>query len=83
MSQEITPRVIKVMATILHRDPASITPESTFEQLGLDSLDGIHVAFGLESEFDVDIPDEELPKLKSVGDIVKGIQELLARKGAA
>jgi len=71
------------MATILHRDPASIRPDSTFEELGLDSLDGIHVAFGLESEFDVDIPDEELPKLKSVADIVKGIDELLARKGAA
>ena len=71
------------MATILHRDPAGIRPDSTFEELGLDSLDGIHVAFGLESEFDVDIPDEELPKLKSVADIVKGIEELLARKGAA
>ena len=83
MPQEITERVIKVMATILHRDAATITAESTFEQLGLDSLDGIHVAFGLESEFDVDIPDEELPKLKSVADIVKGLEELLARKGAA
>ena len=83
MCEEITDRVIKVMATILHRDLASIRPESTFEELGLDSLDGIHVAFGLESEFDVDIPDEELPKLKSVADIVKGIDELLARKGAA
>lgn len=83
MCEEITDRVIKVMATILHRDPASIRPDSTFEELGLDSLDGIHVAFGLESEFDVDIPDEELPKLKSVADIVKGIDELLARKGAA
>jgi acyl carrier protein len=83
MSQETTDRVIKVMATILHRDAATITPESTFEQLGLDSLDGIHIAFGLESEFDVDIPDEELPKLKSVADIVNGIDMLVAQKGAA
>jgi len=80
---EISARVIAVIAKTQHLDPASIQPESTFEGLGLDSLDGINIAFGLESEFDVNIPDDALPKLRSVADITDGIARLLEAKEAS
>ena len=59
-----------------------VTPTSTFEELAIDSLDGINIAFALESEFNVDIPDDSLPKLRSVADIVAGISGLVAAKAA-
>jgi len=80
---DTTERVINLIAKTQHLDVAKIKPESTFEELGLDSLDGIQIAFALENEFDVNIPDDALPSLKSIGDIVKGIEQLQAAKSAA
>ncbi|MGO9241368.1 MAG: acyl carrier protein [Bryobacteraceae bacterium] len=57
-----------------------VQPSSTFDELAIDSLDGINIAFALESEFDVDIPDDSLPRMRSVADIVAGIGSLLAVK---
>ena len=82
MSSEITPRVISVIAKVKHLDRATVRPESTFQELGIDSLDGLEIAFGLENEFDVDIPDESLPGLKRVSDIAAALDQLLAQKGA-
>ncbi len=82
MSPEITQRVISVIAKTQHLERDKITPESTFQDLGIDSLDGINIAFGLENEFDINIPDDALPQLKSIGDIVGGVEKLLAEKGA-
>jgi acyl carrier protein len=83
MPESVTDRVIAVIAKTMHMESGRITPVSTFEDLGIDSLDGINIAFGLENEFDVSIPDDALPKLRSVSDISLGIEHLLARKSGA
>jgi len=57
-----------------------VQPASTFDELAIDSLDGINIAFALETEFDVDIPDDSLPRMRSVADIVAGIGGLVAAK---
>lgn len=80
MPDDTTQRVIAVIAKSQHMDPAAIQPTSTFVELGIDSLDGINIAFGLENEFGVDIPDDALPELKSVADAVAGIDRLLAAR---
>lgn len=49
---------------------ASIT-----EDLGADSLDVVDLVMSLEEEFDVEIPDEQVENIKTVGDIVKFIEE--------
>ena len=49
---------------------ASIT-----EDLGADSLDVVDLVMSLEEEFDVEIPDEQVENVKTVGDIVKFIEE--------
>ena len=82
MPAETVKRVIQVIASTQHMDPNLIGPDSTFEELGLDSLDGINIAFGLENEFGVDIPDDALPQLRRVSDIAAGMERLLSARGA-
>lgn len=54
-----------------------ITSETVLlEDLDADSLDLIDLAMSLEDEFEVEVPDEELENFKTVGDIVKYIEEL-------
>lgn len=47
-----------------------ITPESTLiDDLGADSLDIAEIVIALENEFSVDVPDEDVEKMTTVGDI--------------
>jgi acyl carrier protein len=78
MSDELTQRVISVIAKTQRIPPEKISPESTFEELGLDSLDSVNILFALEEEFNVNIPDEDSRGIRSIGDVVSGIEKLLA-----
>ena len=83
MSPEFVARVTGVIAKTQHLPPDSVTIDSTFEELKIDSLDGINLLFALESEFDVDIPDDAAKQIRSVREMVDGIEKLLAAKEAA
>jgi acyl carrier protein len=83
MTDEIAERVIDVIAKNQHIEPAIIQPESTFKELGIDSLDGLQILFGLEEEFGVDIPDDAGKQFDSVGKVTQGIRLLLERKASA
>jgi acyl carrier protein len=80
MSTDITYRVRKVIADTQHIPLETVKDDSTFEELTIDSLDGINIVFGLENEFDVSVPDESLKQIRSVPDVVEGITRLLAEK---
>lgn len=83
MPETTTERVIRVIAASQHYDAAktaTITATSTFEELGIDSLDGIQIVFALEMEFDVSIPDDAAKSIRGIADIVEGIEKLLAEK---
>ena len=75
-------RVVAVIAKTQRLLPDAVTPDSTFAELKIDSLDGINIVFALESEFDVSIPDEAARKIASVRQAIDGITELLAQKAA-
>jgi len=77
---DLASRVIAVIAKAQRIPAESITLDSTFEQLKIDSLDGINIVFAIESEFGVDIPDESAQNLRSVRETVDGVAELLKRK---
>lgn len=77
MSSELVPRIISVIASTQHIPADTISADSTFEQLNIDSLDGINILFALENEFNINIPDEAAQGLKSVRDIADGIAKLL------
>ena len=48
---------------------------SFMEELGADSLDTVELVMAFEKEFDIDIPDEEAEKLRTVGDALKYLNE--------
>ena len=53
----------------------AVTMEASItEDLGADSLDVVDLVMSIEESFDVEIPDEEVENIKTVGDIVKYIE---------
>ena len=80
MPESIPERVIRVIAETQKIPVGGVSAESTFQQLGIDSLDGLNILFALEEEFGVDVPDDAGKQFASVRQIVEGIEQLLARK---
>jgi acyl carrier protein len=76
-------RVIAVIAKTQHIPADSVAIDSTFEELKIDSLDGINIVFAIEEEFQVEIPDEEAKLIRSVRDVVEGVDKLVAAKASA
>lgn len=76
----VVDRVAQVIAKTQHIPLETVTIDSTFEDLKIDSLDGINILFALESEFNVDIPDDAARQIKSIREMVSGIEKLLAQK---
>jgi len=83
MSNDLTERVISVIAATQRIPREKISPESTFEELGFDSLDSVNILFALEEEFKIDIPDEETRDIRSVAQMIEGIEKLVAASGSA
>jgi acyl carrier protein len=80
MSETIQDRVLRVIATTKRIPLENVRPESTFEELGVDSLDRLNILFDLESEFDVEINDEDAKKVSNIDEMVAGITMLLDAK---
>ena len=75
-------RVLQVIAETQKIPRESVSIEKTFQELNIDSLDGINIIFALESEFNVTIPDEGVENMKSVRDAVDGVRQLVERQPA-
>jgi acyl carrier protein len=75
--EELTSRVKTIIASAQHLPQEKITADSTFLELGIDSLDGINILFAVESEFNINIPDDAAQNLRSVRDVIDGIAKLL------
>jgi acyl carrier protein len=78
MDEAILQRVIKVFAEFKKVPAENITVDTTFDELGLDSLDGLNLVFELEEEFGLMIPDDKVKEMKSVREVTEGIEYLLA-----
>ena len=78
MPDDVMSRVIRVIAETQRIPVDSVKPESTFEELKIDSLDGINIVFAIENEFNVNVPDDAAKSLRSVGDVASGVEKLLA-----
>ena len=72
--------IVAIIARKKKIDPAVITHDSTFQELGIDSLDGIDLVFTFEDEFNISIPDHVVQKMKSVGQVVEALREVLAKR---
>lgn len=71
-------KVAKILAEYKEIDVSEIRPESTLEELGLDSLDTVDLIMQFEDEFQVSL--ELNDNIKTVADIVKLIQESMGKK---
>ena len=77
MSEDVMARVVRTIADTQRIPVDSISPDSTFEQLKIDSLDGINIVFAIENEFNVNIPDDAAKSIRSVRDIAEGVEKLM------
>lgn len=77
MSDEFAQRVIACIAKAQHIPVETVTLDATFEQLNIDSLDGINILFALENEFNVNIPDNAAQEVKTIRDMALGVHKLV------
>jgi acyl carrier protein len=76
VTENLEERVRKIIIEQLAVDAAEVTPQAQFVQdLGADSLDTVELVMALEEEFDIEIPDEDAEKIKTVGEAVTYIKE--------
>lgn len=81
MSSTTFDKVKKIIVEQLGVDEAEVTPEASItDDLGADSLDQVELVMAFETEFNIDIPDEEAEKIKTVGDAVTRIDQAAVAK---
>lgn len=67
----IEERVRSIIVDQLAVDAAKVSVAASFiDDLGADSLDIVELVMSMEEEFDLEIPDEDAEKMKTVGDVV-------------
>ncbi len=76
-------KVIEIITRVQKLEPGKVTAGSTFEELGIDSLDGVNLLFAFEEEFNINIPEHVAREMKSVRQVVEGLQTVLAKRGEA
>ncbi|WP_213805576.1 acyl carrier protein [Granulicella sp. dw_53] len=79
IDDDVARRCIDIIAKSKNIPLESISLESTFDSLNIDSLDKINISFEVEEAFDIEIPDDALGSLKTVGDVVSGVRAILAK----
>ncbi len=68
-------KVKNIIVEQLGVDNETVTPEASFiDDLGADSLDIVELVMTMEEEFDLEIPDEDAEKIKTVNDVVTYIK---------
>ena len=73
---DVAERVKKIVVEHLGVEAEKVTESASFiDDLGADSLDTVELVMAFEKEFDIDIPDEEAEKLRTVGDALKYLHE--------
>ena len=82
MSDDLIQRVLKVIAASKRIPLETVTIDSEFQQLGIDSMDAVEILFALENEFDISIPDEEVRSVRNVRQMCEGVERLVAAKSA-
>ena len=82
VESQIGKQIREVLGTSLRRDPASIKPEHHLrDDLGLDSLMTFELLYDLEKAFDLEIPNDDLPGLQTLDDVVKYVEHRVGPNG--
>ena len=69
-------RIKEIIVEQLGVDESQITPDASFiDDLGADSLDTVELVMAFEEEFDIEIPDEDAEKIRTVKDVINYLKE--------
>jgi acyl carrier protein len=82
MTEEFVQRMLQSIASTLHKPVEQYRLDASFEELGIDSLDGINILFALENEFGIQIPDDAARNVKNLREMAEGVWKLVEEKGA-
>ncbi|HMK22505.1 MAG TPA: acyl carrier protein [Terriglobales bacterium] len=75
-TKEITEKVKQIISEQLGVEEAEVTPSASFiDDLGADSLDTVELVMALEENFDIEIPDEDAEKIRTVQDAIDYIEK--------
>ena len=70
-------KIKAIIAEVLNIDADSITEDTTFvDDLGADSLDIFHIIMGIEEEYDIELDNESVEQIQTVGDAVEAIRTI-------
>jgi len=73
---DIEAKVKEIVVEQLGVDEAQVKPEASFiDDLGADSLDTVELVMAFEEKFDIEIPDEDAEKIRTVGDAISYLKE--------
>ena len=71
---EVEEKVKSIISEQLNVDISEVVPEASFiDDLGADSLDTVELVMAFEDEFNIEIPDEDAEKIKTVGNVLTSI----------
>ncbi|MBB17021.1 acyl carrier protein [Candidatus Poribacteria bacterium] len=71
-------KVIELIVEQLDADVKNISNDDSFmDDLGADSLDTVELIMAFEEEFDIEIPDEDAEKIRTVGDVIEYLEDKL------
>jgi acyl carrier protein len=79
MFEQLTQRVIAIIATNQNIPPEQISLESSFKELDIDSLAALSIIADLENEFNISIPNEEALLISNVRQVVENLQKVLSQ----
>ena len=70
-------KIKAIIAEVLNIDADSITEDTTFvDDLGADSLDIFQIIMGIEEEYDIELDNESVEQIQTVGDAVEAIRTI-------
>ena len=70
----------KIVAKILRKENVVLTTNTTFKELGADSLDVVQIMVALEEAFDIELVDEELKAITNMGGFIDYVKKKVAEK---
>ncbi len=76
MDEALEARIRSIVADQLGVDRGEVTPDaSILDDLGADSLDVVELVMAIEDEFDIEVPDEDVERMRTIGDMERYVTE--------
>ncbi len=80
--KDIEAKIKEIIVEQLNVDESEVTPDASFiDDLGADSLDIVELVMAIEEAFDIEIPDEDAEKIRTVKDAIEYVKKKLEEKG--